>query len=129
VLVALRHSRRRALRRPLPASAFARPLRLTFERLGATYVKFGQLVASSPGVFGDEVADEFRSSLDTGPAVPFAAVRAAVEEPGEGLAGLVLEVSDPTAAAGALHSLAPYRRARLDAERCHGVPISVRARP
>jgi aarF domain-containing kinase len=70
---------RRLLRRPLPPDALARPLRLTFEVLGATYVKFGQLVASSPGVFGEEFANEFRSCLDTGPVVPFPAVRAAVE--------------------------------------------------
>jgi ABC1 atypical kinase-like domain len=70
---------RRVLRRPLTPSAFAAPLRRTFEDLGATYLKFGQLVASSPGVFGDEVANEFRSCLDTGPPVPFPAVRAAVE--------------------------------------------------
>jgi len=65
--------------RDVPADAFARPLRRTFEALGATYVKFGQLVASAPGVFGDAAADEFRSCLDTGPAVPFAHVRAVVE--------------------------------------------------
>jgi len=70
---------RRLLRRPLAPSAFAAPLRRTFEDLGATYLKFGQLVASSPGVFGDDVANEFRSCLDTGPPVPFPAVRAAVE--------------------------------------------------
>jgi len=70
---------RRLFRRPLAPDAYAAPLRRTFEALGATYVKFGQLVASSPGVFGDSVADEFRSCLDTGPAVPFPAVRDAVE--------------------------------------------------
>jgi predicted unusual protein kinase regulating ubiquinone biosynthesis (AarF/ABC1/UbiB family) len=84
VRVAVRHFRglalRGLLRRPAAAGAFARPLRLTFESLGATYVKFGQLVASSPGVFGDAVANDFRSCLDTGPVVPFPAVRAAVEE-------------------------------------------------
>ncbi len=70
---------RRLLRRPLPADAAAGPLRRTFETLGATYVKFGQLVASAPGVFGDAAANEFRSCLDTGPVVPFPAVRATVE--------------------------------------------------
>ena len=50
---------------------FARPLRLTFEELGTTFMKFGQLLASSPGMFGEEVAAEFRSCLDTGSAVPF----------------------------------------------------------
>jgi predicted unusual protein kinase regulating ubiquinone biosynthesis (AarF/ABC1/UbiB family) len=70
---------RRMFGRPLPREVFAAPLRQTFEALGATYVKFGPLVASSPGVFGDEFSNEFRSCLDTGPVVPFAAVRAAVE--------------------------------------------------
>jgi len=70
---------RHARRGPLPLSSLARPLRRTFEELGGTYMKFGQLVASSPGVFGEEFADEFRSCLDTGPVVPFATVRDIVE--------------------------------------------------
>ncbi len=37
-------------------------------------MKFGQLVASSPGLFGDTVAEEFRACLDMGPPVPFDAV-------------------------------------------------------
>jgi predicted unusual protein kinase regulating ubiquinone biosynthesis (AarF/ABC1/UbiB family) len=57
----------------------ARPLRRTFEDLGGTYMKFGQLVASSPGVFGEEFSDEFRTCLDTGSAVPFEIVREVVE--------------------------------------------------
>ena len=69
----------RALGRPAEPHAFAPPLRRMFETLGVTFVKFGQLVASSPGVFGDAVADEFRACLDTGPAVPAADVRAAIE--------------------------------------------------
>lgn len=81
--VAARHlappAARRLLGAPLPPHAFARPLRDVFEALGATFVKIGQLVASSPGAFGDTVADEFRACLDTGPIVPFAGVRAAVE--------------------------------------------------
>ncbi len=63
----------------LPAAVIARPLRQMVEDLGGTFMKFGQMVASSPGLFGDEVADEFRSCLDTGPAVPFGEVRLAVE--------------------------------------------------
>jgi len=63
----------------LSPGAFARPLRLTFEELGTTFVKFGQLVASSPGVFGEEVSAEFRSCLDTGSAVPFDQVRRVIE--------------------------------------------------
>ena len=64
---------------PLPIDALARPLRRMFEELGGTYMKFGQLVASSPGIFGDAFAEELRACLDTGPAVPFATVRDVVE--------------------------------------------------
>jgi predicted unusual protein kinase regulating ubiquinone biosynthesis (AarF/ABC1/UbiB family) len=65
---------------PLPAAQLARPLRKSFQDLGGTFMKFGQIIASSPGMFGDEVADEFRACLDTGPAVPFPEVRQVVEE-------------------------------------------------
>ncbi len=54
-------------------------LRLVFEDLGATYSKFGQLIASSPGIFGDEIASEFRTCLDTGPPIPFWKVKKIVE--------------------------------------------------
>jgi predicted unusual protein kinase regulating ubiquinone biosynthesis (AarF/ABC1/UbiB family) len=50
-----------------------------FEGLGATYVKFGQFVASAPGIVGAETAEEFRGCLDSGPAVPFRKVRAIIE--------------------------------------------------
>jgi len=65
-------------RTPVP-NAFARPLRQVFAVLGATFVKVGQLIASAPGAFGEEVADEFRACLDTGQPVPIAEVRAAIE--------------------------------------------------
>jgi predicted unusual protein kinase regulating ubiquinone biosynthesis (AarF/ABC1/UbiB family) len=64
----------------LPARQLARPLRKSFQDLGGTFMKFGQIIASSPGMFGDDVADEFRACLDTGPAVPFPDVRQRVEE-------------------------------------------------
>lgn len=82
-LVATKHftplALRTALTRHLVPDAYARPLRRTFEELGATFMKFGQLIGSSPGVFGDGVAKEFRSCLDTGAPVPFDEVRRAVE--------------------------------------------------
>ncbi len=103
----LRHARRGAL----PASELARPLRRTFEDLGGTYMKFGQLVASAPGVFGSDMAEEFRSCLDTGPAVPFAEVRAIVESDlGMPLADAYAELdSAPIGRA----SIAVVHRARL----------------
>jgi predicted unusual protein kinase regulating ubiquinone biosynthesis (AarF/ABC1/UbiB family)/MFS family permease len=66
---------RRTLGRPNPPIKVARGLRRVFERLGGGYVKFGQLVASSPSLFGDDVAEEFRTTLDAGPVVPIAEVR------------------------------------------------------
>jgi len=82
-LVATKHfaplALRTALTRHLVPDAYAKPLRKTFEELGATFMKFGQLIGSSPGMFGDRAAAEFRSCLDTGSPVPFDEVRRAVE--------------------------------------------------
>jgi len=39
----------------------------TFADLGPTYVKFGQIIASSPGAFGEQMSREFRSLLDSVP--------------------------------------------------------------
>ena len=39
----------------------------TFADLGPTYVKFGQIIASSPGAFGEPMSREFRSLLDRVP--------------------------------------------------------------
>jgi predicted unusual protein kinase regulating ubiquinone biosynthesis (AarF/ABC1/UbiB family) len=39
----------------------------TFADLGPTYVKFGQIIASSPGAFGEGLSREFRSLLDAVP--------------------------------------------------------------
>lgn len=73
-----RSARREGIR-GLSPDAFVRPLRLTFEELGTTFMKFGQLIASSPGVFGEDVSSEFRGCLDTGPSVPFEEVRLVIE--------------------------------------------------
>ena len=39
----------------------------TFADLGPTYVKFGQIIASSPGAFGEQLSKEFRTLLDAVP--------------------------------------------------------------
>jgi len=59
--------------------AIAGVVQRTFRDLGGTFVKFGQLIASSPSIFGDDVAHEFRGFLDSGPPVPYDKVRAVVE--------------------------------------------------
>jgi ubiquinone biosynthesis protein len=38
-----------------------------FSDLGPTYVKFGQIIASSPGAFGESMSREFRGLLDSVP--------------------------------------------------------------
>lgn len=53
-------------RPPIP-----RMLRQTFERLGATYVKLGQFIASSPSLFPEEYVTEFQHCLDKTEPLPF----------------------------------------------------------
>lgn len=54
-------------------------LRRAFVDLGPTYVKLGQLIASSPGLFPTILSDEFRRLLDSVPPEPTARVRAIIE--------------------------------------------------
>src|SRR5690606_15441094 len=63
---------------PRPVRA-ARAVRDAFEELGPTYVKLAQLVASSPGLFPDVLADELRSCLDRVPPVPYPDVVEVIE--------------------------------------------------
>jgi predicted unusual protein kinase regulating ubiquinone biosynthesis (AarF/ABC1/UbiB family) len=48
----------------------ASELKDAFAELGPTYVKLAQLIASSPGLFPEVLADEFRSLLDEVPPIP-----------------------------------------------------------
>jgi ubiquinone biosynthesis protein len=52
----------------------------TFADLGPTYVKFGQIIASSPGAFGESLSREFRSLLDQVPPADTAEVHELFEE-------------------------------------------------
>lgn len=51
-----------------------------FMHLGPTFVKLGQVVASSPGIFPDLLANAARRCLDEAPPFPSELVRATVEE-------------------------------------------------
>jgi len=57
--------------RPAPPAL----LRKLMERLGATYVKLGQFVASSPTLFPEEYVTEFQKCLDATTPIPFSTVR------------------------------------------------------
>uniref|UniRef100_A0A383VQQ0 Protein kinase domain-containing protein n=1 Tax=Tetradesmus obliquus TaxID=3088 RepID=A0A383VQQ0_TETOB len=50
-------------------------LRKLFERLGATYIKLGQFIASSPSLFPEEYVLEFQKCLDRTDPVPFATIQ------------------------------------------------------
>lgn len=67
-----------------PAAA---EVRRRFEALGPTYVKLGQLVASSPGVFPEVLANELQLLLD----------RATPADPGEVRKTLYRELGEPVA--------------------------------
>ncbi|WP_022954836.1 ABC1 kinase family protein [Perlucidibaca piscinae] len=56
-----------------------RLLRQTFEQLGATYVKLGQFVASSPSLFPAEYVEEFQYCLDKTEPLSFAIMKQVLE--------------------------------------------------
>ena len=53
-------------------------LRKLFERLGATYIKLGQFIASSPTLFPPEYVLEFEKCLDRTVPVPWEVIRATI---------------------------------------------------
>ena len=55
-------------------------LRQTFERLGTTYIKLGQFIASSPSVFPDDYVEEFQLCLDKTTPVPFYIMKRVLEK-------------------------------------------------
>ena len=54
-------------------------LRKLFEKLGATYIKLGQFIASSPTLFPEEYVLEFQKCLDKAEPVPWETVKRTIE--------------------------------------------------
>ena len=55
-------------------------LRRMCEELGATYVKLGQFIASSPTLFPPEYVQEFQKCLDSTPPMPWSVVKPLIEQ-------------------------------------------------
>jgi aarF domain-containing kinase len=88
-----------------------RLVRQTFERLGATYIKLGQFIASSPSMFPDAWVTEFQHCLDRTSPLPWRTIRRALrEELGDKLKTEFLWI-DPEPLASA--SIAQVHAARL----------------
>ncbi|XP_045828331.1 uncharacterized aarF domain-containing protein kinase At5g05200, chloroplastic isoform X2 [Trifolium pratense] len=86
-------------------------LRRLFERLGATYIKLGQFIASAPTLFPAEYVQEFQNCFDRAPPVPFEEIQSILrKELGKPIES-VYEYVDPTPLASA--SIAQVHGARL----------------
>ncbi|WP_416396587.1 ABC1 kinase family protein [Allohahella sp. A8] len=57
-----------------------RLLRQTFERLGSTYIKLGQFIASSPTFFPPAYVEEFQFCLDQTRPLPFTVIQRILDE-------------------------------------------------
>ncbi|GKU91238.1 hypothetical protein SLEP1_g5138 [Rubroshorea leprosula] len=86
-------------------------LRRLFERLGATYIKLGQFIASAPTLFPPEYVEEFQNCFDKAPAVPFQDIQTIIREELGRPINSVYEYIDPTPIASA--SIAQVHGARL----------------
>ncbi|CAN7141804.1 unnamed protein product [Brassica rapa subsp. narinosa] len=86
-------------------------LRKLFERMGATYIKLGQFIASAPTLFPQEYVDEFQNCFDKAPPVPFEEIRKILQEELGRPIESVYEYVDPAPLASA--SIAQVHGARL----------------
>ena len=86
-------------------------LRMSFEQLGPTFIKLGQLLATRPDLIPDEFVEEFKKLQNQVPALPFEKLRGVIEEQFGGSAGTIFSMIDEQPLAAA--SIAQVHRARL----------------
>ncbi|KAK9282988.1 hypothetical protein L1049_011215 [Liquidambar formosana] len=86
-------------------------MRKLFERMGATYIKLGQFIASAPTLFPPEYVEEFQNCFDRAPAIPFEEIQTILREELGRPVDSVYEYVDPTPVASA--SIAQVHGARL----------------
>jgi len=65
---------------PPPAFSAPKAIRTLFEKLGATYVKLGQFIASSPTIFPKEYVLEFQKLLDKTDPVEWRIIKRVIEK-------------------------------------------------
>jgi aarF domain-containing kinase len=86
-------------------------LRKIFEELGATYIKLGQFIASSPTIFPADFVNEFQACLDKSPTVPYSTIRKIIQEDLKQPISSIYTSIDPVPIASA--SIAQVHRAVL----------------
>ncbi|KAE8714713.1 hypothetical protein F3Y22_tig00110194pilonHSYRG00097 [Hibiscus syriacus] len=86
-------------------------LRKLFERMGATYIKLGQFIASAPTLFPPEYVEEFQKCFDKAPEVPFEDIQSILRQELGRPIDSVYEYINPTPIASA--SIAQVHGARL----------------
>lgn len=82
-----------------------------FEELGATYIKLGQFIASSPTLFPAEYVLEFQTCLDNSPKVPYSEIRNIIQQELKKPISSVFEYVNPVPLATA--SIAQVHKAKL----------------
>jgi ubiquinone biosynthesis protein len=92
-------------------AGLSRRLRQSFERLGPTYIKLGQILSSGEGIFPEELVREFRLLRDRVPPEPWEQVKRTVELDLGAPLDEIFEHFDRTALASA--SIAQVHAARL----------------
>lgn len=68
------------LGKPPPVFSAPKAIRMLFEKLGATYVKLGQFIASSPTIFPKEYVLEFQKLLDQTEPVEWRIIKQVIEK-------------------------------------------------
>ncbi|XP_057858550.2 uncharacterized aarF domain-containing protein kinase At5g05200, chloroplastic [Cryptomeria japonica] len=86
-------------------------LRRLFEHMGATYIKLGQFIASTPTLFPEDYVKEFQNCFDKAPPVPFHEIESVLQKELNQPVESVYEHIDPVPIASA--SIAQVHCARL----------------